>query len=310
MSNDTIKQDVKEIVLSRLVLSQQLLEESDNLPGKSAYDFDNEKWWFHPRHEREALVVYLLLTCFDKLGQHKGFITVENWLNSKKNIYVEQKNKVINQLPKECGVIDSAIKLFKKYNELYGVKNAFFQGINNLSESLKEKLLNSIILTYNPEFGKYENTSTPSYPLDDKDEEQRLKLEYLYGKRNRFTHKLDQYHTSSFPLMSHNKFENESSWIAWIKNSKLQYVTTHQEHVKCESKEGANVFTIQDWPFILFEVLYSALGISFDRTTIKLKFQVQVESTNGSYITYYSCVEHNDLKDVKLFLKNVNYKEE
>jgi hypothetical protein len=58
-----------ETIFSGLRLAQQLLEESDGLTGRNGYDLNGKKWWFHPRHEREALVVYLLLTCFDKLGQ-------------------------------------------------------------------------------------------------------------------------------------------------------------------------------------------------------------------------------------------------
>ena len=75
-----ISVETKEIIFSRLRLAQQLLEESDHLAGIDGNDFHGKEYGFHPRHEREALVVYLLLTCFDKLGQKQNFTTFDNWL--------------------------------------------------------------------------------------------------------------------------------------------------------------------------------------------------------------------------------------
>jgi hypothetical protein len=55
------------------------------------------------------------------------------------------------------------------------------------------------------------------------------------------------------------------------------------------------VYTLSDWPFVLFEVLYSALGEEFDRTSIKLKFFIKVINTDESTIEYYSSVAHEDV---------------
>lgn len=77
--------DKLNLIRARLVLCQRLLEESDTLPGSEGYTVDEaNNTVHHPRHEREALVVYLLLTCFDLLGQSRPYMTFYEWLSSKK----------------------------------------------------------------------------------------------------------------------------------------------------------------------------------------------------------------------------------
>lgn len=303
MSVKDQKKETNEFIFARLRLAQQLLEESDHLEGRDGYDFDSEKWWFHPRHEREALVVYLLLTCFDRLGQLQKYISFADWLKSKKAVYVTERNTVLTSLSSNSSPVETAHKLAEAYQDIYGVKNSFYQGILNLSEEAKEQFLKSVSLTFNPEFGMHgTNVSTPSFPLEDKKKELELKLKYLYNKRNRFTHRLEQYHSSSIPMTSEHVVQNGSSWGAIFNDSRLSYMGVHQEHEKLESG-GANVYTISDWPFILFETLYSAIGIKFDRININLTFQVRIFSKDISSTTIYDGVAHKYLKDFETFIE-------
>ena len=46
----------------RLVLAKDILEDSDKLPGRLGITDDGSAILKHPRHDREALVIYLLLT--------------------------------------------------------------------------------------------------------------------------------------------------------------------------------------------------------------------------------------------------------
>lgn len=59
-----IEKSKKDFILARLKLAQSLLEESDPSLRHTNSEKNDEKIWFHPVHEREALVSYLLLTCF------------------------------------------------------------------------------------------------------------------------------------------------------------------------------------------------------------------------------------------------------
>jgi len=298
MTTDTIKTENSEFVLARLHLAQAILEESDLLPGLTGYNYDNDKWWLHQRHEREALVIYLLLTCFDRLGQDKRFTTLQDWLNSKKKHHTLERNSVLDPLSPEAAPLDTARALADRYQSLYGVRNAFCQGIDSLPGEARQRLFSSVRLSFNPKHGMHgPNVSTPGYPLEDEELEHDLKLRYLYDKRNRFTHRLDQHHRSSTPFMSERCFPGGSSWAVMIRDSRLSYWGVHQEHVPLKSG-GAYVYTAADWPFILFEVLYSAIEVQFDRTLIKLNFQVRfINSKMPETVGVWDGVEHSRLKD-------------
>ena len=102
MNKKKISRETEDFIHARLILAQELLEESDRLEGIQAYKFCTEKLT-HARHEREALVVYLLLTCFDRLGQTQGkHISFQNWLESKKEPYTSQKSVALKQLASNC----------------------------------------------------------------------------------------------------------------------------------------------------------------------------------------------------------------
>lgn len=300
-----MSEEMNETIFSRLRLAQQLLEESDVLAGRDGYDFNGKKWWFHPRHEREALVIYLLLTCFDKLGQKQIFTTFPNWLKSQKVAHTTEKENIVRSITEDLNVVESSVQLLEGYQSIYGVRNAFYDGVKGLPENAKNHLLGSVRLSFNAEFGMHgHNVSTPSKPLEDKGLELDLKLKYLYAKRNGFTHKLDQYHSCSVPMMSEMGFKNGSSWAVMIDNKKILYMGSHQEHEKV-STGGAYVYTISGWPFVLFETLYAALGMVFDRTSINLKFRVRVFSDDRGTVTNYNGIDHKYLKDYDTFVRMI-----
>lgn len=297
MSPLTIKAENKEFVLARLRLAQALLEESDQLGGMDSHETDDLRW-FHPRHEREALVAYLLLTCFDRLGQDKHFLTLSDWLKSVKDRHSSERADVLENLGANVTHLDASRALADRYQLLYGVRNAFCNGIYNLSPELQQNLFDSVTLVHSPDHGKYgPNVSVPGYPIEDKVLEKSLKVSYLFGRRNRFTHRLEQYQSSSTPVLSNFRGSNGASWAVEIRDSTLQYWGVHHEHVPSKSG-GVYGYSIRDWPFVLFDVLYAAIGIAFERTSIKLMFQVLFfNSASQSKVGRLARVEHQLLKD-------------
>ena len=101
----------KSTVLSRLRLAQALLEESDKLPGREGYDWQSRSRVYHPRHEREALVIYLLLTCFDLLGQERKFLDFDGWLRKKTN---EERERAIKAMQPGLSVQDQLNKTARR----------------------------------------------------------------------------------------------------------------------------------------------------------------------------------------------------
>ena len=296
MNEDLIETENTEFILARLRLAQSILEESDLLEGRTGYDFKRPDWWFHPRHEREALVTYLLLTCFDRLGQEKGFTTFADWLKSKKPPHISERKVALDSLQRDATQLDAACALADQYQSLYGVRNAFCQGVNNLPEESRQRLFLSVRLLFVPEHDP--NVSKRGYPLEDEKLAMDLKLKHLYERRNRFTHRLEQLVGLSTPLMSEFSIKNGSSWAAEISDSRLSYWGVHSETVLLKTG-GAYVYSLREWPFVLFEVLYAAIGVAFERTSIKLKFQVQFSNSAepGTVVTLDG-VEHGLLKDI------------
>jgi hypothetical protein len=293
---DTLNENER-FILRRLRLAQSLLEESDRLPGREGYAGGAPEWWRHPRHEREALVSYLLLTCFDKLGQERGFTTFRDWLRSKKVAHVCERKDVIEQL-EGAPVLEVASALADRYQELYGVKNAFYGGLERLPPDDLERLLVTIQIAEIPGFDSYPpNVSPPNRPLADKALERQLKMRHLYEKRNRFTHRLEQHQSSSVPLMSNFAGSQGASWFAIIQDSKLTYGGVEQETVVLPNGD-AHGYSIVDWPFALFEVVYAAIGLPFERTSIDLLFTVHLHNNKFPEIVLPLTVRHAELKDL------------
>lgn len=298
MNSDSVSEENVKFVLARLRLAQALLEESDALPGFTGYGLQSEKGWrMHPRHEREALVNYLLLTCFDRLGQERGFTTFQDWLKSKRTEHACERQQVLQAVEVTSSPLELATALADQYRSLYGVRNSFFRGIESLSDDLQKKLLESIIITFDPIYGTHGPNAvvTPTNPLDNDVLERSLKLKYLFEKRNRFTHRLEQFYVGSTPLGSFR--ENGPSWRAVIEDSRLSYLSANQEIVHLATG-GAYVYS-SCWPFALFETLHVAVGSTFHRTDIKLRFEIQLYNSKVPGIVITVEVGHDQLKDFR-----------
>jgi hypothetical protein len=304
MSHAAVCDENFAFIRARLRLAKEILEESDRLPGVSGYcEIPSGTEKYHPRHEREALVIYLLLTCFDKLGQNSRFISLDDWLCSNKQKHVAERDSCITSLPIQATPLEAARALSSEYRKLYGVRNAFYAGISSLSEKDKHRLLKSIQVSISPDYGRYgPNVSNESYPLEETDpRKEAMRLRYLYQKRNRFTHRLEQNDRGSAPFASllpglyrDGAKENAAVWMIKICEGNPVYMCGLQE-VKYDQGEKVHyVFTAYDWPFLLFEVLHSAIGASFDRTDIHLTFQVSKYC--GDQVMRWPSVDHKAIR--------------
>jgi hypothetical protein len=127
MPKETLTPEIRSLIQSRLRLAQDLLEESDTMPGHSGYCELNGDRDYHPRHEREALVNYLLLTCIDKLDQNnQGFISLADWLQSKKVEHVSKRQLILDSQAHDSPSDAKLRCLCKGDHRLYGVRNTFF----------------------------------------------------------------------------------------------------------------------------------------------------------------------------------------
>lgn len=164
---------------------------------------------FIKRYLYPQMITYLRLTCFDQLGQPSEWMTFDNWLKSKKNR--QAKEQIISEV-QHLEKLEFAEALYLRYQELYGVKNSFFNFIRNiLPEIERVNLLSHIKIRIHDE-------SLPA--LERREGLEKDKEDYLYMIRNDYTHNT----FSSSPIKDFKEKEwhfmetiykgKESHWIS------------------------------------------------------------------------------------------------
>ncbi|MBI5213832.1 MAG: hypothetical protein HY957_10775 [Nitrospirae bacterium] len=168
------------------------------------------------------LIVYLLLTCFDNLGQTDDWVDFNKWLTS--NRKKDERDKVVNSLNPGVSAIEITKEIYSYYNKEYSVRTSFNNFIDNmLPTDIKKELLGSIRLIKKTELKNGEE-STP-------EENQK----FLFKLRNDFTHK-----GTSIRGFYHNLYDA------------LPIYSRRNHWVTCPGTFGKyfNV-SLKNWPFIL-----------------------------------------------------------
>jgi hypothetical protein len=253
---------VKEIVKVRLLLAQDLLETCEQ--------YDHEEYFEEvrfKRHSWESLVMYLLLTCFDKLGQsRKNPTSYQQWLlHIKKTMSMDSINLDVAE---KSNPVDISLAFYEKYLSENSVKFNFYKGINKVPTKKKENLLKSLRiwqLKENSKTGDVEWISEKDIDGVDLDD---IKMHCLYELRNDFTHNLDQCNGISQPTSPDFKMR----FMATIAGNGFKYAGYLQKKIK----RGGNDYMVDFYGliFILFESIYAAIDEKFDVTDIDVRFNL------------------------------------
>lgn len=158
-----------------------------------------------------GLKTYLLLTCFDQLGQDdKGWRFFPVWLNSEK--CKRERDEILLCTKLEENVVDTIgnanprfiESVYNKYHEIYGVKNSFMNFLRYLlPQDQKNKLLGKILFEiYSVKDGEF-HFEEYGTELD--------KEKWLFKTRNDYTHNL---------LTAEKHFQEgfldiDDNWIIW-----------------------------------------------------------------------------------------------
>ncbi|WP_179349268.1 hypothetical protein [Winogradskyella pacifica] len=141
----------------------------------------NESGQIIKRYSYPPLRTYLLLTCFDQLGQPENRQPFNDWLISAKK-KVEREN-IISEI-EEDDKLQFAKALYVKHNEIYGVKNSFIKFLRKvITENSRETLFSKIKITNN-----YTSIGNVIGEYIDGDLPDLEKEKYLYSIRNDYTH--------------------------------------------------------------------------------------------------------------------------
>jgi hypothetical protein len=94
-------------------------------------------------HNIGNLIVYLLLTCFDILGQNKEWMNFDTWLKSGKNKV--ERNDILSNIDVNKDLLHKVKDILLEYNKIYGARTSFNNFIDNiLPDESRSLLLNSI----------------------------------------------------------------------------------------------------------------------------------------------------------------------
>lgn len=172
----------------------------------------------------EPLVVYLMLTCFDVLGQPAQWRDFRSWLNGKE----ASKVSLAGSSP-----IEQSKQLYEAWAERYGVRNSFYRFMNEvLPPDALVRLLASI---------EYLILSNPPDLIDQQNGDDEKKKRWLFEVRNRFTHSAQinrGYHADVFgkPRPSQERKQTRFGRQSW------------------------EVINVEDWPRRIIETVQCGLA--------------------------------------------------
>ncbi|MEO4014117.1 hypothetical protein [Pseudomonas rossensis] len=204
-----------------------------------------ERGWTHPWRYFDALMYYLLLTCFDLLGQPAEWVPFSEWIVSKKT--ADEREKAVDSTPPNADPVAIAQHFNAEYQSIYGVRMSFYNFVRNiLTPDERAELYGSILIVRGVKGGD-PNTAYPAlgYIADD-----RKKLDFLFGLRNKFTH-------GAVTMGSPNAGVFQGSYDPFVIDGKIikGYVEIHRE-----PKSGEwIIYQVRDWPFTLQRLISAVL---------------------------------------------------
>ncbi|MDX1906184.1 MAG: hypothetical protein SF053_04060 [Bacteroidia bacterium] len=190
-----------------------------------------------------GLRTYLLLTCFDQLGQNEWKF-FPDWLNSEKSKIKKEREEILKKAHLKENITDAAgnanakfiASVYNGYNEIYGVKKSFMNFLRDiLPKEQREKLLNKIeIQIYEVAEGNFNLKSVGN----DEDKEK-----WLYKTRNDYTHNLltsEKHFTQGF-------FGIDDNWLIWeeIHSDKLAQKIFVAESFKKEIEQSVIIGIVE-----------------------------------------------------------------
>jgi len=255
-----ITDEVTARVRDRLAMVKHLIEMNHPLavPEKAGPTKDkdgrHDGGWLHEYAQLDSLVTYLLLTCFDVLGQPSDWTPFGFWVE--RSAYASERQDAL-RMHADADPVAAARALHDHYNTLYGVRSSFMHFIDGvLNDDARKQLLASVnLIRFEPE---------PVGIIDDDSERKRV----LYRLRNEFTH--------TARLWGAPRQED---------GSRLAPATPERSGLP-----GHHLFTengllcmVHDWPFKLYEAVASAVGDAIP--DFDVKYTVMLTLKTGRHVS-------------------------
>lgn len=247
-----MKKEIIDIINDRLILVNHLNKVENHFKGRFYKRQSNPYEVEYPLYRNYyGLKVYLLLTCFDILGQPEEWLDFSSWLNCKKPNIIKERDFIFNNTKLE-NQVQYINEIQKQYNKRYGVKNSFYSFVNEvLSNENRLKLFDSISnMEIVSELKVYEDGSHSPPSGKGIEINNELKLKFLFQLRNSFTHKGIVYGTdigAVFDLNSHEVIDDKEFYFSY---------QIHKEKLK--GKEIT--WSVKRWPYVLSEMIEETMN--------------------------------------------------
>src|SRR5579872_3310205 len=136
-----VSDKLRQGISARLAMVKVLIEFAEGLAGPARILETSDGGWSHVYGEYDALVTYLLLTCFDALGQEDRWIDFSSWLRTDRGN--EEREQAVHAFSMSDPVL-AAAHLYDAYNAVYGVRRGFYHLIDTMNGDERDRLLRSI----------------------------------------------------------------------------------------------------------------------------------------------------------------------
>ena len=135
--------------------------------------------WTHPWVHFDSLRNYLLLTCFDLLGQPDEWVDFNQWLSSRS--LEDERNRVLATLCDGGSPVEATKEMHLAYTGLYGVRKSFFRFLDEvIPQSVLDDLLFSVKVR---RIDRERNVEIAVLEAPEK------KKAFLFKIRNNYTHR-------------------------------------------------------------------------------------------------------------------------
>ena len=240
MTRTKLNLERKQIVKERIALVNKLISVREAFQGNHLIrNSDKDNSWTHPYKHYAALRNYLLLTCFDILGQTEDYIDFFSWLQSKK--HKEERENII----KKCEGTDFVLNMtnvYKEYNSIYGVSKSFHHFIYQiLSDENRDKLFDSIDIK--------KRSVSEGKPIGINVTE-KMKSDFLFLIRNSFTHNGEALASTSGGV--YYPFDVEKPLFHPVLKKELWGYYWFYSEVKEKVRKD---YLVRKWPNLLVEII-------------------------------------------------------
>lgn len=151
--------------------------------------YDNPFTERNDRYQSDALQIYLLCTCFDTLAGQSSHKRFDVWAREKDDDSLQSNPKPESNQELAIWYKLTTKRLFEEYLDDYGVVRNFRRMFNELPDVLQHALTDSFTVIRENETTEHWNELPPDKKL-------RRIVDYLFARRNKFTHNSDIVPTS------------------------------------------------------------------------------------------------------------------